>query len=107
MAWRVCVNGQGERTVEATEGMFEILEVRTPQHVEKKNGLRYIFNSAVAQLKKLHGDNWWKYRQVQQETEVEELMRVSPNRRQHLHPCLLYTSPSPRDGLLSRMPSSA
>ena len=26
---------------------------------------------------------------------------------QHLSPCLLYTSPSPRDGLLSRMPSSA
>ena len=24
-----------------------------------------------------------------------------------LHTCLLYTSPSPRDGLLSRMPSSA
>ena len=25
----------------------------------------------------------------------------------HIHSCLLYTSPSPRDGLLSRMPSSA
>ena len=25
----------------------------------------------------------------------------------HFHTCLLYTSPSPRDGLLSRMPSSA
>ena len=25
----------------------------------------------------------------------------------HAQPCLLYTSPSPRDGLLSRMPSSA
>ena len=25
----------------------------------------------------------------------------------HQYPCLLYTSPSPRDGLLSRMPSSA
>ena len=25
----------------------------------------------------------------------------------HYHRCLLYTSPSPRDGLLSRMPSSA
>ena len=25
----------------------------------------------------------------------------------HFFPCLLYTSPSPRDGLLSRMPSSA
>ena len=24
-----------------------------------------------------------------------------------IDPCLLYTSPSPRDGLLSRMPSSA
>ena len=24
-----------------------------------------------------------------------------------MQPCLLYTSPSPRDGLLSRMPSSA
>ena len=27
--------------------------------------------------------------------------------RNRLMPCLLYTSPSPRDGLLSRMPSSA
>ena len=26
---------------------------------------------------------------------------------EELYPCLLYTSPSPRDGLLSRMPSSA
>ena len=25
----------------------------------------------------------------------------------HYNSCLLYTSPSPRDGLLSRMPSSA
>ena len=28
-------------------------------------------------------------------------------RNHQTHPCLLYTSPSPRDGLLSRMPSSA
>ena len=27
--------------------------------------------------------------------------------REQADPCLLYTSPSPRDGLLSRMPSSA
>ena len=32
-------------------------------------------------------------------------MRVLP--RSHREGCLLYTSPSPRDGLLSRMPSSA
>ena len=36
--------------------------------------------------------------------EVEEMLRLG-----FLEPndCLLYTSPSPRDGLLSRMPSSA
>ena len=28
-------------------------------------------------------------------------------KRGHIRACLLYTSPSPRDGLLSRMPSSA
>ena len=33
--------------------------------------------------------------------------RVTFVRIEQLYPCLLYTSPSPRDGLLSRMPSSA
>src|SRR5680860_1464662 len=35
--------------------------------------------------------------------------RPDPNICDHrsFHDCLLYTSPSPRDGLLSRMPSSA
>ena len=35
----------------------------------------------------------------------EETNKVLKN--DWLHTCLLYTSPSPRDGLLSRMPSSA
>ena len=34
--------------------------------------------------------------------DIDVLMDRTKNR-----PCLLYTSPSPRDGLLSRMPSSA
>ena len=34
-----------------------------------------------------------------------ELLRVEQLTKQY--GCLLYTSPSPRDGLLSRMPSSA
>ena len=33
--------------------------------------------------------------------------KKNPKKRSVLLPCLLYTSPSPRDGLLSRMPSSA
>ena len=51
------------------------------------------------------------------ETDAEEA-RMRARRRRYesgevtidvprVHPCLLYTSPSPRDGLLSRMPSSA
>ena len=35
------------------------------------------------------------------------LMQHLPDVPTHRHTCLLYTSPSPRDGLLSRMPSSA
>ena len=37
-------------------------------------------------------------------TDVEVILGVPFT---HLYNCLLYTSPSPRDGLLSRMPSSA
>ena len=32
---------------------------------------------------------------------------MNPRLRSAIQACLLYTSPSPRDGLLSRMPSSA
>ena len=38
------------------------------------------------------------------EEDVPVLLSVG---KEHLYVCLLYTSPSPRDGLLSRMPSSA
>ena len=34
-------------------------------------------------------------------------LNSSPQRVLEYYTCLLYTSPSPRDGLLSRMPSSA
>ena len=38
------------------------------------------------------------------EWQVQELAAASTT---NYHNCLLYTSPSPRDGLLTRMPSSA
>ena len=39
---------------------------------------------------------------------ILQVVQVStPEGREGAAPCLLYTSPSPRDGLLSRMPSSA
>ena len=44
------------------------------------------------------------YTEVPDQTTVEELLK---RYERQVLPCLLYTSPSPRDGLLSRMPSSA
>ena len=41
---------------------------------------------------------------TQQSLEMED---ADASGQKHPNTCLLYTSPSPRDGLLSRMPSSA
>ena len=40
---------------------------------------------------------------ISNELELQEVLE----QKKSLKSCLLYTSPSPRDGLLSRMPSSA
>ena len=37
----------------------------------------------------------------------DQVLEIGPGRGVLTRACLLYTSPSPRDGLLSRMPSSA
>ena len=42
-----------------------------------------------------------------QDVGVQALTIHGRTRKQMYKGCLLYTSPSPRDGLLSRMPSSA
>ena len=39
--------------------------------------------------------------------QLKQLSETNTLRRSLIGLCLLYTSPSPRDGLLSRMPSSA
>ena len=41
------------------------------------------------------------------EAQLSHFKRILEAWRNQLRDCLLYTSPSPRDGLLSRMPSSA
>ena len=47
-------------------------------------------------------DGVWEDQRLLPEGFVTEVKTTTPQ-----NPCLLYTSPSPRDGLLSRMPSSA
>ena len=42
-----------------------------------------------------------------EEPEVSKAIFAELKGEPHYYSCLLYTSPSPRDGLLSRMPSSA
>ena len=41
------------------------------------------------------------------EDNQRQINKALTNIIEQLNSCLLYTSPSPRDGLLSRMPSSA
>ena len=48
-----------------------------------------------------------KYRDMLVEAGADVLDNQMRGKRRLAYPCLLYTSPSPRDGLLSRMPSSA
>ena len=41
------------------------------------------------------------------EVREQDLLIAMKIASSHINPCLLYTSPSPRDATLSRMPSSA
>ena len=50
--------------------------------------------------------NWGK-RRIIQELKSRKISERRPRVELQVYICLLYTSPSPRDGLLSRMPSSA
>ena len=52
------------------------------------------------------GDKCYIGKETEERTQVDHV-RARVNYKELTHTCLLYTSPSPRDGLLSRMPSSA
>ena len=67
--------------------------------VNKLNGDAVLFERSFSLDKNL---NQWSKFESGDEKELDELLS-----RQLSRDCLLYTSPSPRDGLLSRMPSSA
>ena len=63
-----------------------------------------------ASLRWLSRFQWFGGRRADAEDsarEASEVLADAGDRSMHAMACLLYTSPSPRDGLLSRMPSSA
>ena len=76
-------------------GVIDSLLVNNGDKVTAGQSLILLNNTAV---KSEH--NVLKYRRVELGSKLSRL-------RARLKPCLLYTSPSPRDATLSRMPSSA
>ena len=65
---------------------------------------KYVKERMRREAEELGFDPYVDTQQQAFEREVRELEQQSLD---HPEICLLYTSPSPRDGLLSRMPSSA
>ena len=53
------------------------------------------------------GTSEWSAQQITEAYWIAVMQGLEPPQFEQPHYCLLYTSPSPRDGLLSRMPSSA
>ena len=62
----------------------------------KTTAVQRVVNCLVAEKRALHGEFKAYWKKTAQDIATKNNID-----------CLLYTSPSPRDGLLSRMPSSA
>ena len=73
---------------------------------EIENGVRTGLRVGYGVIDKDHPQNFLGRLKID---DTQSLLDARPDRSDaQTHPtCLLYTSPSPRDGLLSRMPSSA
>ena len=65
------------------------------------------FYEVKIQYQKMQDDG--REKKVTEQYVVEALSFTEAEARitEEMNPCILYTSPSPRDGLLTRMPSSA
>ena len=75
---------------------------------QDKNELRRLRTEVEADLGQVDGNLLDVYNAKSSPQEVYEKIReLAPPNDDENGDCLLYTSPSPRDGLLSRMPSSA
>ena len=96
-----------------------------PSAILQQENFDYIFNGDQTLLESLDSNQWINFQKTTSNDTTEELnnepdadVTLAEGRRYGITPehanhnglyyiCLLYTSPSPRDGLLSRMPSSA
>ena len=74
------------------------------QSASTLNLLRAFAQGGLADLTKVHS---WVTEFLSGTPQAERFQELAGRIEESLNFCLLYTSPSPRDGLLSRMPSSA
>ena len=70
------------------------------------NGMGYRDVSGMVALRAIKAEGGWGTVCTEQ-VEIHYTSEITPFIELRIWDCLLYTSPSPRDGLLSRMPSSA
>src|SRR5680860_1184954 len=81
--------------------------VSTAGGVSKVPGRAQDIRASVAQIFPSNPRKWEGKRPGQEDLHGLGVYLGQMNISLFIHTCLLYTSPSPRDGLLSRMPSSA
>ena len=82
-------------------GLYETLRTKDHKPILLSLHLDRLFNSAKSTSLKP------AFHRKKVESMIIQVIESSPEPDQRVRACLLYTSPSPRDGLLSRMPSSA
>ena len=92
----------GTVTTDVAKAVKDIKGGKIEFRVDKNSNLHYIIGKVSFTAEQL-ADNY--------AAAMDEVLRAKPNSSKGRYVqkavCLLYTSPSPRDGLLSRMPSSA
>ena len=93
-----------ENEKDLAKNMKELLASLTPREAKvlrERFGINLKDNQELEDI----GDQFDISQEKIREVERKALTKLRHQRSQNS--CLLYTSPSPRDGLLSRMPSSA
>ena len=96
-----------EQIVSAIAGDSLNVEILAPSNVPVHD-----YEPSATDLVRLQEADMFFYHGLGLETWIDATLDslgddAPPSFSTHAMPCLLYTSPSPRDGLLSRMPSSA
>eukprot|EP01016_Furgasonia_blochmanni_P017904 TRINITY_DN20540_c0_g1_i1.p2 TRINITY_DN20540_c0_g1~~TRINITY_DN20540_c0_g1_i1.p2 ORF type:complete len:100 (+),score=25.43 TRINITY_DN20540_c0_g1_i1:64-363(+) len=84
----------------------DVQENREFKDIEKRKQHDELLRSNIDRSKKWEAMNKRKYF-LKSMANDDETIEDKKNLSSLVQSCLLYTSPSPRDGLLSRMPSSA